>query len=250
MKNIFYLSLTVLLLLFCLASCKSDTEVVEGADISETEAPSGSEARETKAVSRAAESAKLKTTTQAETTVQAEEPAVIFSTPGIQYSDLEGEEFWFGSGAGAWGTDLNIFADGTFIGYFHDSNMGESGPGYPDGTLYECRFSGKFSPLERVGEYEYTMRCETLKTEGTQGEEIIEDDLKIITYEPYGFLNADVFYIYAPGKEKSELPEEFVDWMMFRWLFEEEISGTLDFYGLYNVGGESGFSSWNTELII
>ena len=41
----------------------------------------------------------------------------------------------FTSGVGAWETELTLYADGTFTGQFHDSNMGETGYGYPNGTV-------------------------------------------------------------------------------------------------------------------
>ena len=53
-------------------------------------------------------------------------------------------EFYFSSGAGAWGTELYLEKDGSFEGGFHDTNMGESGEENPYGTCYVCNFSGKF----------------------------------------------------------------------------------------------------------
>ena len=65
--------------------------------------------------------------------------------------------FGFSSGAGAWGTFLDLNDDGTFSGEFHDSNMGETGEGYPYGTVYVCDFSGKFSEPEKINEYTYSI---------------------------------------------------------------------------------------------
>ena len=48
----------------------------------------------------------------------------------------------FSSGAGAWGTGLTLAADGSFSGEYHDSDMGDSGDDYPDGTVYLCNFPG------------------------------------------------------------------------------------------------------------
>lgn len=53
--------------------------------------------------------------------------------------------YGFSSGAGAWGTYFYLEKDGTFTGRFHDSEMGETGDGYPNGTVYISEFSGKFS---------------------------------------------------------------------------------------------------------
>ena len=154
------------------------------------------------------------------------------------FSDLAGLEFCFESGAGAWSTVVTIEPDGTFNGYYHDTDMGDTGKGYPNGTKYESIFSGQFSAPQKVDEYTYSMKCVSLKAEGTVNEEKIVDGEKIITSDPYGFDNADEFLLYLPGKKVSELPQMFVDWIQY------SIEGdTLTSYGLYNVGGEEGFSN-------
>lgn len=161
----------------------------------------------------------------------------------LQFPDLADLEFWFGSGVGAWSTTVKISPDGTFKGYYHDSNMGDDGEGYPNGTMYECSFSGKFSPLVKTGDYEYSMKCESLVIDGTVDEERIIDGVKIITTGPYGFDDADKFSLYLPGKKVSELPEQFLNWVSMPWVLDFENIDVLDFYGLYNVGGEQGFSA-------
>ena len=49
---------------------------------------------------------------------------------------LINREFNFSSGVGGWGTSLYIGLDGYFFGVYHDSDMGVSGEGYPNGTLF------------------------------------------------------------------------------------------------------------------
>ena len=51
----------------------------------------------------------------------------------------ESAEFFFRSGAGAWRTIITLNRDGTFTGSYLDSEMGESGEGYPHGSAYTCR---------------------------------------------------------------------------------------------------------------
>ena len=163
------------------------------------------------------------------------------SNPDIDdfaYSDLEGIDFWFGSGAGAWSTVVNIHADGTFNGYYHDSDTG-AGDDYPDGIRYECFFNGKFSALKKVSKYEYSMILESLETEGILGEETIIDGVMLITSDPYGFDSAYDFSLYMPGKSVDELSEEFLSWAHGFWA-----DGVLTCYGLYNVGGQQGFIVW------
>lgn len=91
------------------------------------------------------------------------------------FADLNGWEFWFGSGAGAWRTLLKISVDGTFYGNYMDSDMGDTGEGYPRGITYVCEFSGKFTSVKKVGDYEYSLQCENLKQTGKEGEEEIQE---------------------------------------------------------------------------
>jgi len=153
--------------------------------------------------------------------------------PDLEYADLAGLEFWFCSGAGAWRTTVTIQSDGTFIGNYIDSDAGSR-------EMYECNFSGQFSPLVKTGDYEYSMHCESLTAEGTVGEERIEDGITIITADPYGFDDADEFSLYLPGKKLSELPEAFIQWAHGPGSGIGS-DGTLTAYGLYNAGGEQGF---------
>ncbi len=157
---------------------------------------------------------------------------------GLTFADVENVEFWFGSGAGAWCTTLKIKPDGTFNGFYSDSDMGDDGQKYPNGTRYECYFSGKFSPLKKTGAYTYSMKCISLKCQGKDGEEKIIDGVRVITSKPYGFDNANEFFLYLPGKKSSELSEDFLSWGT-RWSVKDDV---LETYGLYNVGGKQGFT--------
>ncbi len=145
--------------------------------------------------------------------------------------------FYFGSGAGAWGTELTINADGSFTGHYSDSDMGDTGPGYPNGTHYECNFSGVFSYDKKIGEYEYALKLESIEYERPAGEEYIEDGILIITTTPYGLENADECRLYLPGMATDDLPPEFLDWV--RW---EGTHETLPIYGLYSIEDKSGFA--------
>lgn len=147
--------------------------------------------------------------------------------------------FIFASGAGGWSTELTIKNDGSFTGYYSDSNMGETGVGYENGTTYICNFSGKFTTPKQMNDYTYSMRLENLQTEGTPGEIYYENRQKFIYSDPYGFDNADEFLIYTPGAPMNELPEGFKNWLYV--LINPDEETTLPCYGIYNVGGEEGF---------
>lgn len=156
----------------------------------------------------------------------------------FSYEDLADVEFLFSSGAGAWCTTLQVEADGSFSGAYHDSDMGDAGEGYPNGTCYISVFSGNFGELEKVNEYTYTTRIEKIQLERNPGEEEILDEIKYIYSEPYGVEDAEEIFFYLKGAPVDELPEGYLSWVEYTY----DIGVELPFYGLYNVAAEEGFS--------
>ncbi len=148
-------------------------------------------------------------------------------------------DFTFSSGAGGWATQFTLEDDGSFTGQYHDSDMGDTGTEYPNGTVYISKFTGKFTTPTQINDYTYSMQLENLQAEGTTGEEYYENGQRFIYSDPYGFDNADVFLIYTPGAPMAELPEGFKSWLLAFMNPNEE--QTLPCYGIYNVGGEEGF---------
>ena len=148
------------------------------------------------------------------------------------------DTFGFSSGAGAWSTELYLNDDGTFTGYYHDSDMGVTGDGYRGGTVYICEFSGKFTDPVQVDEYTYSMELEYLNVE-TEGDPYIENEVLYVPSEPYGLDNADEFLIYMPGAVLSELPEDFLNWSFISTEIRTTIPSGV--YGIYNVSGQEGF---------
>ncbi len=161
-------------------------------------------------------------------------------TDSFPFADVAGWEFYFSSGAGAWYTAMDIHADGTFDGHYQDADMGDTGDGYPNGTLYYCDFSGKFTEPEKVNETTYVFQIESIKYPYGIGEEInTEEQMHYIYTEAYGLDGAKDLYLYLPESRVADLPEDYVNWV--HW----DIKGdTLGFYGLYNEAMGEGFSSY------
>lgn len=178
-----------------------------------------------------------------ETDPSGNDPDGADSENDLRFSDLADMVFWFGSGVGAWHTEVTIASDGTFSGVHGDTDMGDTGEDYPNGTFYICNFSGAFTPLVKVSDFEYTMSILSLTQYGTPGDESIEEDgIRYIISTPYGFDNANEFVMYLPGRTADGLPEEFLQWVCApRGIDYHEIT-VLNFWGLYNIGGEQGFS--------
>lgn len=155
-------------------------------------------------------------------------------------------EMLFASGAGAWGTTLTLNLDGTFEGQYHDSNMGENGDEYPNGTVYYCNFSGRFGSMMKLNDYAYYMRLEELVYDTEIGKEQIgEEGIRYVTAEPYGIAGGEEFILYLPGTPVEELNEDFINWWPDAYLWRNGELNTLTGYGLHNVNtGDGFFSNW------
>lgn len=154
------------------------------------------------------------------------------------------EPFLFCSGVGAWSTTLSIAPDGSFAGEYHDSDMGVTGDGYPNGTKYICDFTGQFSQPTKVDDYTWSVQLESLTYDDALDTEEIRDGIRYILAAPYGLDGGEEFLIYLPGAPAADLPEGFLSWVdlqMDDW--DSSQTGTLPFFGLYNVKTEEGFSA-------
>lgn len=120
----------------------------------------------------------------------------------------------FTSGVGGWGTGLTLNSDGTFSGSYSDEDMGFTGDGYPNGTIYACDFSGYFTDIEKVSDYVYTMRLGGYTTAKEVGTEEILDGVKYIYSDPYGIEGGDVFTLILPGGDVSAEGEAVLSWLV------------------------------------
>lgn len=160
----------------------------------------------------------------------------------ISFSDFKNLEFWFSSGAGGWATTLMIDESGGFSGEYFDGELGAMGEEYPNGTMYQANFSGRFTQPEKVNDYTYAMQIQEIVYEQEIGSEEIRDGMRYCYTTAYGLDGAEELLVYLPGAPLAELPEEFRGWVGYY-----DLSNTPDtelpFYALYNETGEEGFSS-------
>ena len=159
--------LAVLLGIMCLGVSACSAEDIQRAAgaIPETAGASGAEssAADTEGSAAAAEGESSEASAEAENGAEKEDE----KAAGVQeiYADMDGIVFGFYSGVGAWETMLEVAPDGSFKGQFFDANMGETGEGYDNGTIYECTFTGKFSEAEKVDDTSYSAKVEELNYE-------------------------------------------------------------------------------------
>ena len=158
--------------------------------------------------------------------------------PADLFAALQDELFEFSSGAGAWSTELRVSADGSFTGYYHDSEMGETGDGYPDGTVYTCLFHGQFSDLTQVDDFTWTAAV-TIGLDGGQALEEIEDGIRYVLAPPYGMEKAKAVTFFTPGKPVDQLPENFVAWSHLQEIDPD--AAELPYYAIWNETDDAGF---------
>lgn len=127
-------------------------------------------------------------------------------------------DFSFSSGAGGWSTDITIQPDGSFKGQWHDTNMGESGPGY-SWAVHICEFAGSFSVIEQVNATTFKLQLNEVHPT-TRAREEIKDECLYTYYddEPYGLggmrsTPVQGWTLYMPGTSSSALTSTEKGWL-------------------------------------
>jgi uncharacterized protein YecT (DUF1311 family) len=204
-KNILAITaLTTLLLTACGTTATSS--VMEATDNGETNKETNEEATEFEA-STENNSESAEAVTKLDPSTEAKE---------YTFEDLSKYDYEFCSGAGGWSTDFNIEKDGYFHGNYHDSDMGVTGEGYENGTIYSSVFIGHFTGLTKVDEYAYEMVMSDISYQDEVGTEEIEiiDNIKYIYDEAYGLCGTKRFLVYFPGTPVNVFDEEVYWWIM------------------------------------
>lgn len=158
-------------------------------------------------------------------------------TASSVFSELP-DKFIYSSGAGAWATELYLNDDGTFIGEYHDSDMGYTGADYPNGTVYISNYTGKFTEPQPVNEYTYSMTVEYIELEMEAGQEYYEDGTRYVTCDASELTDAGELLVYLPGAMRNDLPEGFLSWTGYGDFSVEE---ELQCYGIYNQAQQLAF---------
>ncbi len=160
------------------------------------------------------------------------------------FRNMSERSLYFSSGVGGWNTDLDIGEDGIFTGHYSDSDMGDTGDGYPNGTCYDCEFMGRFVITEKIDDYSYKMTMEEIAPENPNGMEWIDDGVRYIASEPYGLSGGKEFLLYLPGLPMSKLTDDGLGWYTRpRGIRDDELPDTLPCYGIYNTATGDAFYS-------
>ena len=168
-------------------------------------------------------------------------------------------EYTFSSGAGGWSTELSVSPDGSFAGAFHDSEMGSTGPGYEDGTVYVCDFSGHFDKNVRMaGPLMYLLSIADIKYENEPDTEEIIDNIMYKYSAPYGlegldgreeslvFMDAGAVTSAINEEERMWLsPTHFGSYVGEDWDYVEDTPVELPFAAIINTVDHYAFFSSN-----
>lgn len=116
------------------------------------------------------------------------------------FETVSGKTLLASSGAGAWEGLLNVNADGSFAGYYYDSDMGIE-------TTYECSFSGRFSPCVEVHGNTYWIWVEELNTREVPGTSAAGGYGDRIEYTDPPFSGREYLVLTLPGTPTEDIPE-------------------------------------------
>ena len=120
------------------------------------------------------------------------------------------KDLFFNSGVGGWRTYLRLNRDGSFTGEYSDFNA-YAEDDFPKGTVTICEFEGKFTNIQRMDQYHYTMSLEKLEILDIP-EMWIENGYRFLKEdEPYGLENGENFTLYMPETPIEQLSEDFLN---------------------------------------
>ncbi len=165
----------------------------------------------------------------------------------FSYSQLGRFSFTFSSGAGAWSTDMVVYADGSFDGIYHDSDMGDTGEDHPNGTVYFCAFSGRFGELKKVDDFTYQTTIVEIQYENEPDTKEIVDGTLYQYTDAYGLEDAENILFYLPGTPAEALSEECRSWLrdvLYDWGTGEWLE-ELPCVALCNEAMGECFSGWD-----
>lgn len=170
--------------------------------------------------------------------------------PKEVFSEMSDWVFIFSSGAGGWSTELRVDPDGSFTGTYSDSEMGSTGKGYDNGTVYLCDFTGRFSKNVRsAGPLMHSLSIESIEFANEPDTEEIKDNILYKYTTPYGIEGLNKVTDYEPlvymeaGAVTSAINAEEMSWISTthfgnylgeNWDYVEDVPEELPYAVLIN----------------
>ncbi len=164
-------------------------------------------------------------------------------TPAPEIFSEMPSTFWLSGDVGFWHSQLTVHSDGSFTGYYQDTDIGDTGEGY-SGTVYYSEYTGSFQNPMKLNDYTYSFEVGPIDYKGTDGDVTMSDEysadgvnpIRNVFIESATFSEGETVYLYTPGASLSELPEGFK-----HWVHPSDGEKTLSVFGLYVTKSEYGF---------
>ncbi len=178
--------------------------------------------------------------TTAAATIETQEttaaPAESTATEESMEVSVLGNEFsqtmYLANTTGRGGGSITLLGNGSFTGETH-AMYPEEGKGQYITVVEKCEFSGKFSNIEKVDEYSYSLELIEFMLDKPAGTEEITEDVHFRYTDDQNFSDGKTFILYAPEAPLSVLTED----AKFGWPgpFEGAEIGEVGCWTLYNL---------------
>jgi len=173
-----------------------------------------------------------------ETPEEPEKAEEVSDDPAVMISG----SYLFETGIGDWNTTMELGADGSFTGNYHDTDYDTDEDGNAVTSTEYCSFSGKFSEPEKVDDLTYKITLNEISIEDTLPED--EEDEFGYYLSEYAFgLDLLEYTVYMKGTKTADLPEGCLDRISApnEWT-EENTPETIPFTVIYNETYDSTFA--------
>ena len=168
--------------------------------------------------------------------------ALMLVAPALAEGELDAVAgtYELSSGVGDWFTQLTVAADGSFSGYYQDTDMdgGELAGAAYESTVHCSRFTGTLVNVDRFGVWELDCKIGTLTWD--EGPSYVRDGELRVPTRPSGLNEGDSLRFFAEGAALATLPEGFLVWARLR---EGDIRWqNLPYDAMYNETADALFS--------
>jgi RNA polymerase sigma factor (sigma-70 family) len=122
-------------------------------------------------------------------------------------------QYSFSSGVGAWEIHMDLKSDGTFTWEGHDTDMGLTGEGYPNGTVWVYSGKGRFEVSGKEDEYTYKLKIKESEETKAEGTTWTKEGVRYVA-EKNVSLHLNSYELILPGRDMSdrEVVMNWLDW--------------------------------------
>jgi len=175
--------------------------------------------------------------------------SVVQETPAEQETEVSDDpavmmsgSYLFETGINDWSTTMELGADGSFTGVYHDTDYDTDEDGNTTAATEYCSFSGKFSEPEKIDDLTYKITLNDITLEDTLPEDENNEFGYFLSEYAFGLDLLD-YTVYMKGTKTADLPEGCLDRIsMPNGWTEENTPETIPFTVIYNDTYDSTFA--------